>query len=552
MSDLQAVTVEDDLVMLFLADRTELCVAAAWLRDSCRCRHCVHEASGQRLTDPAVMLADVTISSATMRDGSLEIVWAADDHRSEYTLEQLMPEPRGRAVELWDASFVDRLPRADFAAVSSDRAVLAAWLDAVDRFGVAVLHAVPTAPGTVTAVAELFGFVRETNYGRLFDVVSTPDPINLAYSGLGLAVHTDNPYRDPVPTLQLLHCLSSSTSGGDNTLVDGFSVAEHLREHHPDDFGMLATLAVPFCYADDTCDLAVQAPIIDLDAAGEVRGIRFNPRAIRPPAIAATDAGAARQTVRWYAAYRRFAELCADARFVVPLRLEAGDLFIVDNRRVLHGRTAFDGTGGRRHLQGCYADIDGLRSTLAVLRRDRADDVVDAVLHVLETAGRAQYLGEPVSMLAHMVQTAHQAELAGGDQFAVAAALLHDIGHLVHELPVSAALDGIDTRHEEAGADWLRPHFVDEVTSAVRLHVAAKRYLCAVEPEYLHTLSPASVHSLHLQGGPMTPDEATSFAALPGAALAVAVRRWDDMGKAPGVAVPPLAHYRDALLAARR
>jgi predicted HD phosphohydrolase len=127
----------------------------------------------------------------------------------------------------------------------------------------------------------------------------------------------------------------------------------------------------------------------------------------------------------------------------------------------------------------------------------------------------------------------------------VAAALLHDYGHLVHDLPEDSAEHGVDTRHEELGFAFLERSFPPGVTDPIRLHVAAKRYLVAVDPAYRNELSPASLLSLELQGGPMSPAEADSFASRPHAAAACRLRRWDDAGKEPGLPVPSLESYRD-------
>ena len=173
-----------------------------------------------------------------------------------------------------------------------------------------------------------------------------------------------------------------------------------------------------------------------------------------------------------------------------------------------------------------------------------ATDPVDAIARLFAERGDQAYLGEPVSMSQHMLQTAHVAELAGAAPALVVAALLHDLGHLVHGMADDSADYGVDTVHEEAGARWLATHFGPEVTEPVRLHVAAKRYLCATDPTYLAVLSPASLHSLELQGGPFTADEAGAYAAVPFALDAVSVRRWDDMGKLPDEVVPGFEHFR--------
>jgi [1-hydroxy-2-(trimethylamino)ethyl]phosphonate dioxygenase len=180
------------------------------------------------------------------------------------------------------------------------------------------------------------------------------------------------------------------------------------------------------------------------------------------------------------------------------------------------------------------------------------DEVIDEIFAAFRARGAESYLGEPVSLAEHMLQTALAAERDGADPVLVASALLHDYGHLVHTLPEDAAEHGIDTLHEEAGAAWLAQHFVPRVTEPLRLHVLAKRYLCATEPEYLEALSPASLLSLELQGGPCSPAEVDAFERGPFAEEAIRLRRWDDVGKIAGLTTPPLEHYRPALAAGMR
>jgi phosphonate degradation associated HDIG domain protein len=179
-------------------------------------------------------------------------------------------------------------------------------------------------------------------------------------------------------------------------------------------------------------------------------------------------------------------------------------------------------------------------------------DVVDEIFRTFREYGAEQYLGEQVSMTEHMLQSAYAAEQDGASPTLVAAALLHDYGHFIHELPEDAAEHGIDTRHEEVAFDFLSRHFGPEVVEPIRMHVAAKRYLCAVEPSYLQELSPASIHSLELQGGPYSADEVAEFERSPHAQDAVRLRRYDDIGKVPGLDTPDLEHYREVLVAAMR
>jgi phosphonate degradation associated HDIG domain protein len=176
-----------------------------------------------------------------------------------------------------------------------------------------------------------------------------------------------------------------------------------------------------------------------------------------------------------------------------------------------------------------------------------AAQLVDEIFAVFRERGAEQYLGEQVSMTEHMLQSAHAAEQDGAPPTLVAAALLHDYGHFIHDLPEDSADHGVDTRHEQVGYAFLARHFGEEVAEPIRMHVAAKRYLCAVDPAYLDELSPASIHSLELQGGPYRPDEIAAFDASPHAEAAVRLRRYDDAGKVPGLDVPDLEHYRPLL-----
>jgi phosphonate degradation associated HDIG domain protein len=168
---------------------------------------------------------------------------------------------------------------------------------------------------------------------------------------------------------------------------------------------------------------------------------------------------------------------------------------------------------------------------------------VDEVLKLFAERGDSNYGGEAVSQRTHALQAAHFARHAGADAALVVAALLHDIGHLLHHLPDDAPDRGVDDGHEALAAHWLAGRFGPEVVEPARLHVAAKRYLCAVEPGYYDALSEPSKTSLQLQGGPMSPGEAEDFLTLPYARPAVILRRCDDSAKVPELAVPGIEEY---------
>ena len=349
------------------ADGRQSRFAAIWLLDNRPDGR--HGDLGQRRYDVAELPEDPGIANAALTEsGDVTVALAPPDVVLTFTaawlrrhaLDAESRAERRSAPKLWDKTLAQHLPTASYPKIASNDRALAAWLADIRDYGFALLSDVPTEPGMVLQVIALFGYVRETNYGKLFDVRSVEQPANLAYTGLALGNHTDNPYRDPVPQLQLLHCLEQAAEGGESIVVDGFHAAERLRRESPIDFTLLTRHAVPFRYVEeDRVDLQARAALIELDSDGEVQVVRYNNRSIAPLDLPEET------IVPFYRAYRRLGRLLHDPQATAGFRLRPGDLFVVDNRRVLHGRRGFG--SGRRHLQGAYADKDSLLSKLRVL-----------------------------------------------------------------------------------------------------------------------------------------------------------------------------------------
>lgn len=175
------------------------------------------------------------------------------------------------------------------------------------------------------------------------------------------------------------------------------------------------------------------------------------------------------------------------------------------------------------------------------------ENIVDFIGDIFSRRGAESYLGEQVTMSQHMLQGAFRAEESGAKDELIAAALLHDIGHYTSEFPEDALEKGVNNHHDTAGAAVLAPFFPKLVVDCVRHHVAAKRYLCATDPGYFDRLSEASVHSLRLQGGPMSEDEVTAFRKNPNLEDILQVRFWDEDGKDPDLETPPFEHYAPIL-----
>jgi gamma-butyrobetaine dioxygenase len=202
----------------------------------------------------------------------------------------------------------------------------------------------------------------------VFDVRAVPQPENLAYTDLGLGLHTDNPYREPVPGFQALHMLIAAPDGGESLFADGFALAEQLRQTAPASFDILTQTPVPFHYRSKTADLYAERPLIQLSCDGVVSAVHYNNRSIAPVRLPARECSA------FYAAYRRFAELLREPRFQAVTAMRAGDLVLFDNQRILHGRKAFISANHPRHLRGCYLTRDSIYSTAALLQQQVAQE----------------------------------------------------------------------------------------------------------------------------------------------------------------------------------
>ncbi len=349
---------------------------ALWLRDNAPDGATRSSANGQRLITILDIPAETRLSAAEVSgSGDLTVTFAPEGKSVSYPagwladhVYDLAPDREpgwvGPGIETWDGGLEAKTPSITHERGKTDRTEFGRWLAAIRRYGFGVMTGIPRTSGALIDVARMFGFVRETNYGLWFEVRAEVSPNNLAYTNLGLQAHTDNPYRDPVPTLQLLSCLENTVDGGDSVVVDGFRAARRLRDEDRRGFDLLARHCARFEYAGSAgVKLTAKRPMIELGPDGELIAIRFNNRS----AAAFTDIPFA-DMQGYYAAYRRFAGIIEDPAMEVTFKLKPGELFIVDNTRVLHARKAFS-SSGTRWLQGCYADKDGLLSTLAAIEQ---------------------------------------------------------------------------------------------------------------------------------------------------------------------------------------
>jgi alpha-ketoglutarate-dependent taurine dioxygenase len=346
--------------------------ASVWLRDNLREDRDPH--SGQRLIDIADLPEEPRIRSAVAEDRMVRVEWESEARAASFDLDWLALHASGSAPQrpelesrLWlEGALLDASRAFAWTTLAEARGspgARLAWLTRLLQDGIAFLSDVPSQEEAILDAMSLVGRVAETNYGLVFDVRSVPQPENLAYSDRGLGLHTDNPYREPVPGFQVLHALIASLEGGESLFADGFAIAEHLRATDPEAFAQLTQTPVPFLYRSKDAELYAERPLIQLSCRGDVAAVHYNSRSIAPLRLSAHDARP------FYVAYRGFAALLREPRFQTTVRLRTGDLVAFDNQRTLHGRTGFSSAKYPRHLRGCYLTRDSVYCQTALLRR---------------------------------------------------------------------------------------------------------------------------------------------------------------------------------------
>lgn len=335
-------------------------VSARWLFD--HAEEAREPVSGQR-RHGARELHDATVAAADIEGDQLTLRFPAGLRR--VPLARLgAPGPGRPPLEPWPTpELVQASPPIPFDAYLAEEAALAEALSRLARRGLVLLTGAGEDPDAVERAVARFGFIRETNYGRLFDVRVEPAPGNFAFTERALDLHTDNPYRDPVPTLQLLHAIRADAAGdGETVFVDGFAHAEALRREAPAAFAVLAREPVRFTFTEAShARWSAIFPILQTDGSGALEAVRLNHRSLdlAPDEAERLDA--------WYDAYLELYGRLHAPEAAFQRRLAPGELVIFDNRRILHGRRAFH-RGGARWLRGAYADVDGLHATLARLQ----------------------------------------------------------------------------------------------------------------------------------------------------------------------------------------
>jgi gamma-butyrobetaine dioxygenase len=365
-------SLHDDFVEVAWADGASLSCYSLWLAENTLGMG-LEPKTRESMIDPADLPDPGFLESAVVgENGELILNWADGRTTTAHpgwlrhvVLGRHQPASYLPAQEKWTPDSFSEPPSLDGSRVLEDPQVLRRWLDLIVRFGLARLRGTSVSEGFMRELAGRIGPIRHSNFGEVWSVRLVESPDSTAYTSIKLGQHTDFPTRETPPGFQFLHCVENTVAGGWSRMTDGLALVEELRSNHPDDYAALTGLKWVFFNRAESEDHRWVGPMIDhvdddlpltLRAFYPVRGFPQMDKADIP---------------RAYKAMRRFSRLAHDERFQIRYPFKPGDVVGFDNRRVLHGRDAFDPGGGKRHLRGCYMDHDDLYSRLRVLNRGR-------------------------------------------------------------------------------------------------------------------------------------------------------------------------------------
>tara|TARA_B100001778_G_scaffold93967_1_gene76762 strand:+ start:756 stop:1886 length:1131 start_codon:yes stop_codon:yes gene_type:complete len=345
-----------------------------WLRDNCPSAH--DKDSRHRMFNILEVSQDINPKNYNInKEGKLEIEWSEGDHISYFDQKWLRDncytiknnKKYVSPYQLWDCSLEKDLQsiKIDHDEIISSDEGLIKWLKLLHYKGIAIVKNAPTEKKSAFPVLNRISHTRETFFKTPFEVINIPKPNNSAYTAHALRNHMDLPWFELPPGYQFLHCLVNDSEGGNSSAIDGFAVAEYLRKNEKEIFETLTSIPLKFRDKDYTQEShrSFHAPAISLTKDKDFHDIRFS--------VATMDALDCHPDImdKVYKAHHRFGNLLHDKKFQINFRLEPGDIFSFNNRRVLHGRTEFDPNSGHRHLQGYYMDRDEIIGRLNYLKQ---------------------------------------------------------------------------------------------------------------------------------------------------------------------------------------
>ena len=342
-----------------------------WLRDNCPTAF--HKDTRMRNFNILSVTKKIKPIDFKVINKSLHVSWSENNHNSIYNLKWIRDncyteknlKSYKSDYKLWNSQFVNKIKLIifDYRKIVSDEKELKKWLQAIYSFGITIVENAPTKNKSAFKILDKIGKYRETFFGTPFEVINKPKPNNQAYTADALPNHTDLPYYEYVPGYQFLHCLKNNADGGSSTAVDGFAVADYLKNKEITKFKLLNENEVVFKDNDYTQkNIRIQkSPIIKINKNNDYEEIRINLGAMGTLDLSPNIMH------HFYEAYTFFYQQLHNKKFQIEFKLKAGDIFCFDNRRVLHGRTKFDANSGNRHLQGYYIEREEIISKLNYL-----------------------------------------------------------------------------------------------------------------------------------------------------------------------------------------
>lgn len=340
-----------------------------WLRDNCPSSF--HSEAQERIFDLLSIPDDLAIEFVTIdASGGLQIRWSHSGHVSHFDADWLWKhrpgvqrlDPAEIQPHIWHSTDLQDGPlRYGAMAVLQDVHTLQSWMQDTKKYGLTLITDIVGNGESSVKIGRRIGFLRESNFGITFEVLNKQNPNNLAYTARELPLHTDLPNQELVPGFQFLHCIANEAMGGNSIFADGFAVAEALKTQNPKAFKLLSEVAIPFRFHDREVDIRMRRPVITIDKEEVVRQITYNAHMTDLIDLPSNIVDA------WYDAYRAYMHLTRDPLFKITFKMLPGQMAVFDNRRILHGREAFDPSTGFRHLHGFYVDQGEFDSRLRML-----------------------------------------------------------------------------------------------------------------------------------------------------------------------------------------
>ena len=372
----KAISAGDRTVQIDWADGHHSEFHNIWLRDNCSSDLFGDHSGGTRYYELGDIPQNLAVS-AQMQDGLIQLTWRHDGHVTQYDPSWLRAHCYSSAEErtarrhrpqTWTATEMQgNVPSIDYIKAQDDMAEKLKLFDAVRTYGICMVDNVPAKVEATEELAALFGFVRETHYGRIFEIISTPNPTIIANAPVPLRPHTDENFREPPPGIMIFHTIQASEDrGGVSVMTDGFKIAEDLKVEDPEAYELLSTVPIPHRRFIEGVGLRAEHPVLTHDYFGQMSQFRLNERTMGPIDLPPE------LMEKTYAALTKILEMTYDRKYHMHHLLESGQALVFDNARVMHARTGFN---GNRHVRLTHIGSDEFYSRWRQLRNKLHGDI---------------------------------------------------------------------------------------------------------------------------------------------------------------------------------